>query len=63
MAVERAMLSQAGPQEREALLRRVDDIERSVISVRMPGSLADEVYVLRAHIRFVRDRLASGMAA
>jgi hypothetical protein len=63
MAVERAMLSHAGPEQREALLKRVDDIEKSVISVKMPGSFADEVYVLRSHIHFVRNRLASGMAA
>ena len=58
MAVERAMLSQAAPEQREALLKRVDEIEKAVISVRIPSSFADEVYVLRAHIHFVRDRLA-----
>jgi len=58
MAVERAMLSQAAPEEHENLLKRVDEIEKSIISVRMPSSFADEVYVLRAHIHFVRDRLA-----
>ena len=62
MAVERAMLSQAAPEEQEKLLKRVDEIEKSVISVRMPSSFADEVYVLRAHINFVRNRLAQGIA-
>lgn len=62
MAVERAMLSQAAPEEEEKLLKRVDEIEKSVISVRMPSSFADEVYVLRAHINFVRNRLAHGKA-
>jgi hypothetical protein len=58
MAVERAMLSQATPEEEEKLVKRIDEIEKSVISVRMPSSFADEVYVLRAHINFVRNRLA-----
>ena len=62
MAVERALLSQAAPEEQEKLLKRVDEIEKSVISVRMPSSFADEVYVLRAHINFVRNRLAQGIA-
>jgi TRAP-type uncharacterized transport system substrate-binding protein len=57
MAVERAMLSQASPEEQEKLLKRVDEIEKSIISVRMPSSFADEVYVLREHIHFVRSRL------
>jgi len=59
MAVERAMLSQAAPEEEEKLLKRIDEIEKSIISVRMPSSFADEVYVLRAHINFVRNRLAA----
>jgi NMT1-like family len=58
MAVERAMLSQAAPEQQEALLKRVDEIEKAVIGVRIPSSFADEAYVLRAHIHFVRDRLA-----
>lgn len=58
MAVERAMLSQAAPEEQEKLLKRVDEIEKSVISVKIPSSFADELYVLRAHINFVRNRLA-----
>jgi NMT1 family protein len=60
MAVERAMLSQPAPEEQEKLLKRIDEIEKTIISVRMPSSFADEVYVLRAHINFVRNRLAEG---
>ena len=63
MAVERAMLSQAAPEQREALLERVDEIEKAVIGVRIPSSFADEVYVLRAHVHFVRDRLARRLEA
>ena len=62
MAVERAMLSQAVPEQQEELLKRVDEIEKAVIGVRIPSSFADEVYVLRAHVHFVRDRLARRIA-
>jgi hypothetical protein len=62
MAVERAMLSQAAPEQREELLKRVDEIEMAVINVKIPSRFADEVYVLRAHIHFVRDRLVRGTA-
>lgn len=62
MAVERALLSQTVPEQREELLKRVDEIEKSVISVKIPSSFADEVYVLRAHIHFVRNRLMGGIA-
>ena len=62
MAVERAMLSQAAPEQQEELLKRVDEIEKSVISVKIPSSFADELYVLRAHIHFVRNRLMGEIA-
>jgi hypothetical protein len=62
MAVERALLSQAAPEEQEKLRKRVDEIEKSVIGVKIPSSFADELYVLRAHIHFVRNRLMGGTA-
>jgi len=60
MALERAALSQPGPEQRDELLKRLDEIERAVITVKMPGSVADELYVLRQHITWVRERLAAG---
>jgi hypothetical protein len=45
------------------LLKRLADIEKSVISLKIPGSLADQVYVLREHIDFVREQLAKGAHA
>ena len=57
MAVERAVLAQPTPEQREELIRRLDDVERSVINSKIPGSYADELYVLRQHIHFVRSRL------
>jgi hypothetical protein len=59
MALERAALMPSTPQERALLLARLEEIEKSVISGKIPGSFADEVYVLRQHINFVRERLST----
>ena len=58
MALERVAMAQPTSEQRTELLRRLDDIEKSVIALKMPGSLADQVYVLRQHINFVRRQLA-----
>ena len=60
MALERAMLSETTPEQRAELVKRVDDIEKSVIGIKIPGSYADELYLLRQHIHFVRRCLAEG---
>ncbi len=57
MALERAAYSASTPQERAELLKRLDEIEKRVITVKLPPSFADQVYVLRQHIGFVRSRL------
>jgi hypothetical protein len=58
MALERETLV-ALPQARRAqLLARLDEIERKVITRHTPGSLAEQVYLLREHIEFVRQNLA-----
>lgn len=59
MALERAALSSPGPEERAELLKRLEQIDRGVISVKMPGSVADQLYMLRRHILWVRERLAT----
>ena len=59
MALERAALAQPSPEERTELLKRLDEIERTVITAKMPGSVADQLYVLRQHITWVRERLGS----
>ncbi|HSW13442.1 MAG TPA: TAXI family TRAP transporter solute-binding subunit [Solimonas sp.] len=58
MALERAALDSTTPEQRVALLQRLDEIEKSVIAIKLPGAFADQLYVLRRHIRFVRDNLA-----
>lgn len=57
MALEREMLGVTTPEQREDMLKRLDDIEKSVINVKIPGAFADELYVLRLHLHFVRNRL------
>jgi hypothetical protein len=59
MALERAALSPLLPEERAALLERLNEIEKSTITGKIPGSYADEAYILREHIKFVRERLAN----
>lgn len=56
IALERAMLSGPAPGEREALLRRLDEIEADVNRMKPPLPFADQFYVLRDHIGFVRER-------
>jgi len=63
MAIERAALEPTTPEQRTELLKRLDDFEKSVINLKMPGSFADQLYVLREHINLVRERLAAGTAA
>jgi hypothetical protein len=57
MALERATFGQTTAAQRADLLKRLDEIERRVMTVKLPGSFADQVYVLRQHIQFVRNRI------
>jgi hypothetical protein len=43
----------------QRMLKRLDVIERGVNNMKMPLALADQFYVLREHIRFVRDQLTN----
>ena len=57
MALERAVLAHPGPGQRTELLKRLDDIEKAVNDMKMPVTFAEQFYVLRQHISFVRERL------
>jgi TRAP transporter TAXI family solute receptor len=57
MAVEREGLGPLTDERRKVLLDRLEEIERAVISHRMPGSIAEQVYILREHIHFVRKNM------
>jgi len=63
MALEREAFAGTTPARREELLKRLDEIEDRVIASKLPGSFADQVYVLREHIGFVRDRIDRAAAA
>jgi hypothetical protein len=57
MSIERDMLAAPASGEREQILKRLDDIEESVNNLKTPLSFADQLYVLREHISWVRHRL------
>jgi TRAP-type uncharacterized transport system substrate-binding protein len=59
MELERQTLGTLSEQRRKELLDRLAAIEKSVISRRMPGSHAEQVYILREHIDFVRKKLTA----
>ncbi|HZS66833.1 MAG TPA: C4-dicarboxylate ABC transporter substrate-binding protein, partial [Burkholderiales bacterium] len=57
MALERVAFSEATPKQRADVLKRLDEIERRIVSDKLPPSAAEQLYVLRQHIHFVRNRL------
>ncbi|HTH60764.1 MAG TPA: TAXI family TRAP transporter solute-binding subunit [Paraburkholderia sp.] len=59
IAIEREALQHTSEKERHALVARLDEIERSLNTIRMPLAHADAFYVLREHIGFVRRQLAA----
>lgn len=48
---------QTDPARRDDLLRRFNHIEHAVNHLRVPVSFADQFYVLRQHVDFVREKL------
>jgi hypothetical protein len=50
MALERETLGKPSEERRAELLVRLDEIEASVITSKVPGSHADQLYILRQHI-------------
>jgi TRAP transporter TAXI family solute receptor len=64
MALERAALAPVlSPEDRAALLIRLGEIEKSVIAGKTPGAFANQAYVLREHISFVRQKLSGEVDA
>jgi hypothetical protein len=60
ISIERDMLTHPEPEERSRILHRLDEIENAVNNIRTPLSFADQLYVLRQHIGWVRQRLMEG---
>ena len=57
MELERQTLEPLSDGQRTQMLDRLAAIEKQVISRKMPGSHAEQVYILREHIDFVRRKL------
>ena len=57
IAIERSALNGSTEEERKALLARLDEIEESLNTLRLPLAHADAFYVLREHVGFVRAHL------
>jgi hypothetical protein len=58
MELERISLAEPSEAERSVLIDRLAQIEKSVIALKMPGSHAEQLYVLRQHMQFVRENLS-----
>ena len=56
IAIERSILADPTPDDRAKLIKRLDEIEVEVNKMKMPLSYAENLYVLRDHIKFVSDR-------
>jgi hypothetical protein len=59
MALERESQVLHGAEQARRMLERLEAIEATVINLKLPPRFADEAYVLRQHIDFVRARLAN----
>ncbi len=59
MAVERQMLANPSPEDQVKLVQRIEAIERAVAEMRTPPSFGDQLYVLRDHVRAVRQQLSA----
>ena len=59
IAIERDALKHTNEEERRALVEELDEIERSLNTLRMPLAYADAFYVLREHVGFVRMHLSA----
>ena len=57
MELERQTVGTLSDERRQELLERLAAIEKAVITRKMPGSHAEQVYILREHIDFVRKKL------
>ena len=57
MALEREAFAHPTTARRADLIKRLDEIEQRVIASKLPGAFADQSYVLREHIDFVRNQL------
>jgi TRAP-type uncharacterized transport system substrate-binding protein len=62
LSVERGAFAKPTPQNRDELLTRLGHIEKTVNKMKVPASFADQFYVLRQNIVFVRNKLTAAPA-
>jgi TRAP transporter TAXI family solute receptor len=55
--IEREVFGELTGEQRQDLLRRLDELEDAVYKLKVPASFADQFYALRGYIMFVRGRL------
>lgn len=60
MRIEREIVLHPEPEQRAALIARVDEIAQAVRDLRTPASFGDQLYVLRDHVAAVRRRVHDG---
>jgi TRAP-type uncharacterized transport system substrate-binding protein len=63
MAIERQVLANPNVEEQLKLIQRIDAIEKAVNDMKTPVSFADQLYVLRDHVRAVRSQLLARVQA
>ena len=57
LALEQEMIANPASEKQEELIKSLNHIEGEVNKMKVPASFADQFYVLRGHINFVRSRL------
>jgi TRAP-type uncharacterized transport system substrate-binding protein len=57
IGIERAAFEHNTPEQRAELMKQLDAFEQRLINLKLPSWLANELYVLRTHIDFVRSQL------
>ena len=54
---EQELVSSYNPVEKDAYLKRLDDMERDALAMKVPKSVSSDYYTLRSSIDFVRNCL------
>ncbi|MCE5193933.1 MAG: ABC transporter substrate-binding protein [Nitrospiraceae bacterium] len=62
LRLEQDILMRSTTEKNEEILGRLDNIEKAVNSMKVPVSFAEQFYVLRGHIGFVRSRLTNSIS-
>jgi TRAP-type uncharacterized transport system substrate-binding protein len=57
LLLEREAFGTVTPEQEQQLVGRLQEIEKTVNSLKVPAYFADQFYALRGHLEFVRERL------